>query len=291
MKKILILGVSGMAGHVIFTYLNELNKYNLLGTTNNNSFGENTIKLDIYNKQNLNQIIDDFNPDFVINCIGVLINGSQNSPDNAIYSNSYFPHYLSKISDEKDFKLIHISTDCVFSGKGGKYVEDSVKDATDIYGLSKSLGEIVDDKNLTIRTSIIGPEIKEKGEGLFHWFLSQEGKIYGYRSNFWSGVTTLELAYFIDWILDKNFKGLVHLTNNEAISKYDLLALVAKIFNKKIIISDDKDYKCDKSFLNTNKELIFKVSSYQKMINDLKLFMISHLDFYKNYVFLRNEKS
>ena len=285
MKKILILGVSGMAGHVVFTYLNELKKYQILGTTNSNSFGQNDIKLDIYNNEELNKTLIDFKPDFVINCIGVLINGSQNSPENAIYANSYFPHYLSKLSYEKDFKLIHISTDCVFSGKEGRYTENSIKNATDVYGLSKSLGEIINTKNLTIRTSIIGPEIKTKGEGLFHWFLNQRGEINGYKSNFWSGVTTLEMAYFIDWILEKNIIGLVHLTNNEPISKYDLLNIISKVFNKDIVVSDKKDYKCDKSFINTNKEVSFKISSYQKMIEDMKEFMRNHLEFYKNYKF------
>lgn len=287
MKKILILGVSGMAGHVVFTYLGELKKYEILGTTNSNSFGQNTLKLDIYNKEELNKIIFDFNPDFVINCIGVLINGSKNSPDNAIYANSYFPHYLSKLSYEKHFKLIHISTDCVFSGKEGKYSEKSIKNATDVYGLSKSLGEIINTKNITIRTSIIGPEIKDKGEGLFHWLLNQEGEINGYKSNLWSGVTTLELAYFIAWILDEKFIGLVHLTNNESISKFELLTLISKVFNKQIVISDHKDYKCDKSFLNTNRKITFEVSSYKKMIEEIRDFMLNHRQFYKNYKFLQ----
>lgn len=285
MKKILILGVSGMAGHMVFTYLNDLNKYRLLGTSNTNSFCDNTLKFDIYDKKRLGEIITEFKPDVIVNCIGVLINGSKSSPDNAIYANSYFPHYLAKLAKECNFKLIHISTDCVFSGKEGAYTETSIKNATDLYGVSKSLGEVVDKENLTIRTSIIGPEIKVKGEGLFHWFINQEGEVNGYKSNFWSGVTTLELARFIAWILDKDFTGLVHLTNNQPISKYNLLKLFAKIFKKDIIISDSKDYKCDKSFINTNKELSFEVFSYEGMILELKMFMENHKEFYLNYKF------
>lgn len=285
MKKILILGVSGMAGHMVFTYLNDLNKYRLLGTSNTNSFCDNTLKFDIYDKKKLGEIISEFKPDVIVNCIGVLINGSKSSPDNAIYANSYFPHYLAKLAKECDFKLIHISTDCVFSGKEGAYTETSIKNATDLYGVSKSLGEVVDKENLTIRTSIIGPEIKVKGEGLFHWFINQEGEVNGYKSNFWSGVTTLELARFIAWILDKDFTGLVHLTNNQPISKYNLLKLFAKVFKKDIIISDSKDYKCDKSFINTNKELSFEVFSYEGMILELKMFMENHKEFYLNYKF------
>lgn len=285
MKKILILGASGMAGHIVFTYLGELKKYEILGTANNNSIEGMTVQLNVYNIAALNKIIADFKPDFVINCIGVLINGSQNSPDNAVFANSYLPHYLSRLSFENNFKLIHISTDCVFSGKEGGYTEKSVKNATDVYGLSKSLGEIIDSKNITIRTSIIGPEVKLKGEGLFHWFMNQELEVNGFKSSIWSGVTTLELAYFVEWILDKNITGLVHLTNNESISKYDLLLLIAKVFNKQILVSDGRDYKCDKSFVNTNEAITYKVSSYGKMIEDMKRFMEKHREFYKNYKF------
>ena len=150
MKNILVLGASGMAGHVIFTFLTEKNCYNVLGTTNSTNFLENTLKLDVFDNEKLIGIIDSFKPDFVINCVGMLISSSKDFPDKTIYTNSYFPHLLAKLSFAKDFKLVHISTDCVFSGKTGNYIEESIKDALDVYGLSKSLGEINDTKNLTI---------------------------------------------------------------------------------------------------------------------------------------------
>ena len=184
MKKILVLGVSGMAGHMIYTVLGETKNYEIVGTTNSQNFESQNKKLNIYDRNQLIKIIEDFKPDFVINCVGILIKESKDFPDNAIFGNSYFPHLLARLSVEMDFKLIHISTDCVFSGKTGGYKEDSIKDATDTYGLSKSIGEIIDDKNLTVRTSIIGPEIKSNGEGLFHWFMTQnQNEITGYKSN------------------------------------------------------------------------------------------------------------
>jgi len=285
MKKILILGVSGMAGHVVFTYLDKLKKYKILGTTNSNSFGDRDVKININDKEKFEKILNDFQPDFVINCVGVLIKSTNKSPENAIYANSYFPHYLARLGHEFGFKLLHISTDCVFSGKEGKYIESSLKNAIDLYGLSKSLGEIIDKRNITIRTSIIGPEIKKNGEGLFDWFMNQEIEINGYKSNFWSGVTTLELARFIDWVLDKNIVGLIHLTNNVSISKYDLLKLISNIFNKKVRIYSDKDYICDKSFINTNKDITFKVFSYNEMIKNMKSFMEEYRQFYSKYKF------
>ncbi|MDQ6472048.1 SDR family oxidoreductase [Flavobacterium sp. LHD-80] len=283
MKKILILGISGMAGHVVYTYLNELNKYELLGTTNSNSFGNNSVKLDIFNIAELDDLIHNFKPDFIINCIGVLISSSKKTPENAVLANSYLPHHLARLSYDNNFKLIHISTDCVFSGKEGRYTEKSFKNATDLYGISKSLGEIDDQRNVTIRTSIIGPEIKSIGEGLFHWFMFQEKEINGYKRNFWSGVTTLELAYFIEWILNTELTGLVHLTNNESISKFDLLTLISSVFNKEILISNDKEYVCDKSFINTNNLVSYKVSTYREMLEKMKKFMENHSQLYTQY--------
>lgn len=281
MKNVLILGASGMAGHVIYNYLSERKSYSIIGTTNTNDFLGNTVKLDIFNIEKLKKIIDDFKPDFVINCIGMLINDANDFPDKTVYANSYFPHLLQKLCFEKSFKLIHISTDCVFSGKDGRYIEKSFKDATDVYGLSKSLGEIEDLTNLTIRTSIIGPEIKKNGVGLFHWFMNQENEVFGYKSNIWSGVTTLELAKFIDWIINNSLVGLVHLTNNDSISKYNLLKLMAEIFNKEIVISDKKDYSCDKSLVSTNVDYI--VPTYEEMLIEQKKFMEKFNELYKHY--------
>ncbi|WP_312194484.1 dTDP-4-dehydrorhamnose reductase family protein [Sphingobacterium multivorum] len=281
MKKVLVLGAAGMAGHVMYTYLSELNKYEVVGTTNSNNLSGVSYKLDIFNSDNVKEMIERIRPDFIINCIGMLIKTAKEHPDRTIYGNAYFPHLLRKIADENHAKLIHISTDCVFSGKTGRYTEESFKDATDVYGLSKNLGEIVDERNLTIRTSIIGPELKQDGEGLFHWFMSQKGEINGFRSNFWSGVTTLELAKFIDWVIDNPLTGLLHLTNNQPISKYDLLKIFNEVYRKDLKILDEKDYVSDKSFINTNENFGFFVPSYMVMIREQMDFMSSHSFLYK----------
>ena len=186
MKKILVLGATGMAGHVVYTYLTELKKYDIVGTTNSNNLEGVSLKMNIFNKDEVEKIIKEVKPNIIINCIGMLIRTSKSNPDQTIYGNAYFPYILKDLAHKNNAKLIHISTDCVFSGKTGKYTETSFKDATDIYGLSKNLGEINDDKNLTIRTSIIGPELKQNGEGLFHWFMNQEDSVNGFKSNFWS---------------------------------------------------------------------------------------------------------
>ena len=285
MEKILVLGAAGMAGHVIYTYLKELGKYNVTGTTNVREMEGVRLKMNIFNTEEVENIILSEKPDIIINCIGMLIRSSKQHPDQTIYGNAYFPHLLKKICERNSIKLIHISTDCVFSGKTGRYSEYSFKDATDIYGHSKSLGEIIDENNITIRTSIIGPEIKQQGEGLFHWFMQQNNVVNGYKSNIWSGVTTLELAKFIDWVIESPLTGLVHLTNNQAISKYDLLQIFNDVFEKGIKITDEKDYVCDKSFINSKPEVTYSVASYQEMLKEQKEFMLIHKSLYeKNYI-------
>ncbi|MCX5469842.1 dTDP-4-dehydrorhamnose reductase family protein [Acinetobacter nematophilus] len=283
MKKILILGASGMAGHVVYTYLKENSTHQIIGTTNSTSFGDDTIELDIFNIEKLESTLKQYQPDVVINCVGMLIRGSKQYPDKTIYCNAYFPHLLKRLINESGGELIHISTDCVFSGKDGGYTENSFKDAVDLYGMSKSLGEINDDINLTIRTSIIGPELKEDGEGLFHWFINQKESVTGFKSNYWSGVTTLELAKFLKWALDKKISGLYHLTNSQPISKFDLLNTFKDVYSKNVIINDDKDYVCNKSFINTNKSVDYSVVGYPQMLDEQKIFMLEHKDFYKHY--------
>lgn len=285
MKKILVLGVAGMAGHVVYTYLRELNKFEVVGTTNSNNLEGVSLKMNIFNKNEVEKVVKTVQPDIIINCIGMLIRTSKSHPDQTIYGNAYFPYMLKDLAHQYDAKLIHISTDCVFSGKTGGYTENSFKDATDLYGLSKNLGEINDTENLTIRTSIIGPELKQNGEGLFHWFMQQNEAVNGFKSNYWSGVTTLELAKFIDWVIDNPLTGLFHLTNNQAISKYNLLQVFNDVYKKNLVILDNKDYISNKSFVNTNEKIHFSVLSYRQMLEEQMQFMINHKKFYENIYF------
>lgn len=282
MKKILILGASGMAGHVLYTYLQENSDFQIVGTTNSTYLNEDCVALDIFNQEAVKSLVTEIKPSLIVNCVGSLIKESKTSPHKTIYCNAFFPHALKKYADEVSGKLIHLSTDCVFSGQTGQYREDSVKDATDVYGLSKSLGEINDNNHLTIRTSIIGPEIKQHGEGLFHWFMQQHGTINGYKSNFWSGVTTLELAKFIAWQISHPLTGLVHLTNGVPISKYNLLSKINSVYGKDISILDDKDYVCDKS-LSVSSKMTYEVPSYDVMLTEQKDFMLKHESFYAHY--------
>jgi len=280
MKKILILGSTGMLGHVLHHYLMTNSNYSLYNISFRNKLNSNTIILDVTDFEKLKKHIVEIEPDFIVNCIGVLINGSKQNIKNAIYLNAFLPHLLKEICDEISSKLIHISTDCVFSGKIGNYDENSVKDAIDVYGKTKSLGEFELESHLCIRTSIIGPELKEDGEGLFHWLLNQKGTIYGYTNVFWSGVTTLELAKAIKYSIENNISDLWNLTNGKIISKYELLKKTIKHFSlRKLDLKSDSAIISNKS-LKSIRKINYTVSNYDEMIKELKSFIESNSSYY-----------
>lgn len=166
-RKLLLFGATGMAGHIAYYYLQSTGKYDIVNVVFRNKLTEDSIIADITDKEAVSDIVHNIRPDYILNCVGVLIRGSKDHPDNAILINAYFPHLLKRLSDEVGAKLIHISTDCVFSGRKGNYSETDFKDADDVYGRSKALGEIINDKDLTIRTSIIGPRLERKRRRAF----------------------------------------------------------------------------------------------------------------------------
>ncbi|MBC8594794.1 SDR family oxidoreductase [Oscillospiraceae bacterium N12] len=284
MKKVLLFGATGMAGHVVYYYLQSTGKYNITNVVFRIPLTADSIIVDVTDRNAVTKVIADVNPEIIINCVGVLVEGAKRYPDNAILINAYFPHLLKKLSDEIGAKLIHISTDCVFSGKKGNYTEEDIPDAQDVYGRSKALGEIINDKDLTIRTSIIGPELKKNGEGLFHWFMMQQGSVNGFKTAIWGGVTTLELAKAICVAIDSEISGLIHLTNGVGISKLELLNLFKEIWHKQDI--DILPYNAndvDKSIAKSNK-FNYVVSDYKSMLVELYDWMSTHEEIYGIYV-------
>jgi dTDP-4-dehydrorhamnose reductase len=276
MKNILILGSSGMAGNIIFKYLKNIKNFNVVGTCFKTKLNNESITLDVYDIKRLNEILIDIKPDYVINCIGSLIKDCENIPSNCIYLNSFLPHLLNEISSKKSIKLINLSTDCVFSGNKGNYMYNDFKDANDLYGKSKSLGEITNNNNaLTIRTSIIGPEIKN-GTGLFNWFLNLHygETIEGYKNVYWSGITTLELAKFIKFCIDNQILGLFQISNNYKISKFDLLNLIKRIWNRSdITILSNTVKSSDKSLVSSLNYFGYEIPSYSEMLLELLNFI------------------
>ena len=282
MKKVLLFGATGMAGHVVYYYLQSTGKYDISNVVYRTPLTEDSIIVDVTNRDAVADVVHRVHPEIIINCVGILIKGSREHPDNAILINAYFPHLLKRLSDEVGAKLIHISTDCVFSGKKGNYTEDDFRDADDVYGRSKALGEIINDKDLTIRTSIIGPELKENGEGLFHWFMHQCGEINGFRTAIWGGVTTLELAKAIDFSLDNGIVGGSHLSNGVGISNCDLLNLFKEIWGKDTVIKPYDGNEVDKS-IEKSLRLDYEVPSYRQMLVEQFEMMKSYSNLYSAY--------
>lgn len=272
-KTILLLGKNGMAGSAIFDYLSSLNKYNLIATSRDPF---NSYFLDIeHNLDNLDDIINHNNPNIIINAIGLLVKPCQDNPAKAIYINSYFPHYLEKITKNTKTKVITLSSDCVFNGAKGDYsIIYDIPNGFGFYSRSKALGELDNNKDLTIRMSIIGKELKSNGSGLFEWFLRQKGSIKGYSEHWWTGITTLELAKAIDNIItNTNLTGIYQLAMRDKISKYNLLKQLNSIFrNNEVDIVKDDVYYCDKSLINS-KEAISGYElpkTYYKMLTEYK---------------------
>jgi len=282
--KVLVLGSAGLIGHQVYNYLKDSDNYELHNISYRNKIQNDTILLNARDEKNFIDKITSIRPHYIINCIGILINGSDTDPENAIFLNSYMPHRLTRLADKINAKLIHISTDCVFSGdKKESYIETDEKDGRGVYAKSKGLGEIVNNKHLTLRTSVVGPELKTDGEELFHWFMNQQGDISGFTKAIWSGVTTIELAKAVKWSIDHHITGLYHVTNNSSISKYDLLELFQKYTKKDISIKSVDGKNVDKNFIDTRLLMNYQIPSYDQMISDMVSLIANNRPLYSQY--------
>jgi len=283
-KKILVLGASGMAGHMICNYFNTFTqKYKIYSLCHSIKLDENSILLDIHDLNLVNTIIERINPDIIINSIGILNKNAEESLSNTIFVNSYFPRYLEEKLKNTNIKIIQLSTDCVFSGETGNYSEISTSDGKDIYAKTKILGEINNSKDLTVRTSIIGPELKSNGTGLFHWFMKQSKKVRGYSKVIWSGVTTLELAKCLKLMIESNLTGLYNLTSKTPINKYELLKIINSVFDKNIEIENCDGVINNKSLISIRTDFSAQVPAYLEMIGELKKWMIKNKKLYSQY--------
>ena len=248
--KVLILGASGLIGHKLLQKLSNdfevvASLHKMKAHYNNLSLfkGKNIIEgIDARNFTLIKDLLNDFQPDIILNCIGIT-KRKENISDLmfSIELNSLLPHKLAAWARENNKKVIHFSTDCVFDGKHGNYNEESLTTAIDNYGKTKSLGEIIDNHNLTIRSSFIGQELFGKTE-LLDWFLLNEGKkIKGYTKTLYSGVSTIFMSKIVKKIILSypKLSGLFQLAPNFPISKYDLLCIARDVYNIDIEIIPD----------------------------------------------------
>ncbi len=274
--KVLVLGSTGLIGSTVLRVLSEKPSLDVFGTVRSECLALQLKNIftgvDIQDDSRVLDIFASVNPDIIINCVGATKHKDDgNQPINAIKLNALFPHRLAQICNLLGTRLIHISTDCVFSGKKGFYTESDQPDADDIYGKSKALGEVLYGDALTIRTSTIGHELNTN-YGLLNWFLSQENRCKGFKNAVFSGLPTVVLAQVIrDHILNnKALNGLYHIAA-APINKYDLLKLIAEVYGKKIDVELDEDFVIDRSLDATKFNLAtsFKPPEWPELIQSM----------------------
>ena len=284
--KVLVLGAGGMAGHTITLYFKEQG-YDVTAFTTRPFDLCNNIVGDASDFESLEQTIVKGGYEVIINCVGILNQFAEQNPQIAQKLNTDLPHFIADITRNTSCKLIHMSTDCVFAGNTGPYQENSLKDGKTVYDMTKANGEIVDDKNLTFRNSIIGPDIKLEGIGLFNWFMKQSASVKGFTKAIWTGVTTLTLAKAMEAAIQQDLCGLYNLVNNQSISKYDLLGLFNKYCKAHpigIILSDE--LVLDKTLICTRTDFKFEVPSYEQMVIEMKEWNDNHKNIYPEYYYL-----
>lgn len=282
--KVLILGVTGMLGSAVFRRLDRDIRYDVRGTMRSGAGmkyfeggqqGRLIANIDVLNSDELIDLFVKEQPKVVINCVGLIKQfSSAKDPLATLPINSLLPHRLLKLCELSNSRLIQISTDCVFSGVKGSYVESDLSDAEDLYGKSKFIGEVVGSKSaVTLRTSIIGRELSS-ANSLIDWFLSQQGPVKGYSKAIFSGLPTNELANVIsDFVLPRDdLYGLYHVSANP-IDKFSLLELVAKEYGKNIALTADDSLKIDRSLDSTRfrSEVGYNPPSWKALVASMRM--------------------
>jgi len=262
--RVTVVGSRGMAGHVIVKYLEQ---------QGNTVTSVDRTQLDV--EGNVEQFFETLDTDFVVNAVGLLVKDCVNRPDRAVAINAWWPQYCAYKLQDTDTRLIHLSTDCVFDGQHGNYVEADKHTETNAYGRSKSFGEINNSKDITFRMSIIGPELKN-GTGLLNWVLTnKESELSGWDNAWWNGITTLQLAKCIDqYINNPAISGVYHLVNNNVqINKYDLLCKINAVYELgKHIIRTQGPKNINKVLVDTRSEIDFAIPDYDTQLQQLRDF-------------------
>lgn len=282
--KFLILGCNGMAGHTISLYLKEQG-YEVDGFAREESRFVRTFVGDVRELKTVRKVIEDGQYDAAVNCIGLLNKFAENNHEAAVFLNSYFPQFLAGITAHTSTQIIHISTDCVFSGSRGGYTETDLPDGELFYDRSKALGELANKKDITFRNSIVGPDLKKDGIGLVNWFMQQKGRVKGYKNAMWTGQTTLQLAKTIENAAIQHVHGLYNMVPEKCISKYDMLILFNQYLRKEPIeITPEENFRIDKSLKRTNFERFsYKIPGYEEQVRELGEWMRKHREQYPHY--------
>jgi dTDP-4-dehydrorhamnose reductase len=279
--KVLIFGVSGMLGHALYQELKK--NHEVLGVSRSNKWHQDIISgVSIEDLDKVEKIVQESRPDFILNAVGIIkqVDESKDKQVN-IKANALWPHQLCEIAGQYGAKVVHFSTDCVFTGTKGHYKEEDLADSRDTYGLTKYLGEVDYPHALTLRTSIIGHELASN-VSLIDWFLTQKGNVKGFKHAIYSGFPTVVVARFLnEYVFNNWFSGVYHLSS-EPISKFDLLKLVAEVYGKNIEILPNTDFKMDRSLDSSRlqEKTSFKPAPWRELVEEMHGFYIENKQLY-----------
>lgn len=267
--KVLILGSDGMVGHVADLYYRE-HGHDVSG------IGERDPALMDFDL--LKERIGKERYHAVINCTAIINQDAEKDKVGAVRINTLLPHFLESITAETETVIVHRSTDCIFSGRKGQYGLEDWPDAESFYARSKALGELSNNKDITIRTSLIGPEKEPEGSGLFNWFYRQRGEVNGFANAIWTGLTTIEYARETEWLLENGKHGIFQCVPEGALSKYDLLLLFEKYYPGDRKINRIENARVDKSLVPACGGI--RVPGYEDQIREMKDWTEQHRDLY-----------
>ena len=280
--KLLVLGSNSVVGHMVGLYSME-SGHDVLGYDDSPSPLFNSVTANLHDTKLLKECIEDGDFNAVINCTAVVNEFAEQNKAEASFVNVYIPHYLAEITSESKTIIVHRSTDCIFSGKHGHYRICDMPDAVSFYARTKAIGELLNSKDITIRTSLVGPDLNSDGSGLFNWFMRQTDSINGFTRAIWTGLSTLEFAKEILILLEMRAHGLLQCVPLESINKYDLLNLFAKVMRLRKQVIPVEGALVDKSLVRFVGDFQFETPSYVSMMTQMAEWILDHKYLYPHY--------
>lgn len=274
--KIIVLGCTGVVGHAVALYFKEAGHevYDGYDAT-------------IYDKTQLKKAVDDIRPDTIINCTAIVNQAAEEDKAGAAYLNAYLPHLLETVTAGTNTVVVHRSTDCIFSGAKGQYVLEDWPDAKSFYARTKAVGELNNDKDITIRVSLIGPAQDENDGSLLNWYLNQKGEVKGFANAIWTGLTTLEYAKTIESLLNQKAHGVFQAAPKSAISKYELISVFEKYFPGGRTIVRVENNRVDKSLVPYWANYDIEIKDYEEQIAEMKEWIEKHPGLYPDYYYAK----
>lgn len=269
--KIFVLGNRGVVGHAIALYFKES--------------GHDVVCSNDTTEASIKSLIEKRGFDAIINCTAIVNQVAEEDKAGAAYLNSYLPHLLEKLTAGSKTVVVHRSTDCIFSGARGQYVLEDWPDAKSFYARTKAVGELNNDKDITIRVSLIGPAQDEADGSLLNWYLNQKGDVKGFANAIWTGLTTLEYAKTIENLLNQKAHGVFQAAPNASISKYELIKIFEKYFPCGRSIVKVNNNRVDKSLVPYWGDYDIEIKGYEEQIAEMKEWIERHPNLYPAYYY------